>query len=242
MSSHYSDEHLNAYLDNQLDTEERSMLLEAIRKDQELAARVCKLQKVQDMVQLAYHSVANNEPAVPQHPGVSRHFAQAAAAVVILGMGIMVGWFSNNGQFSKPTLVELAQDTQLSQKSLASNEWKLMLHVNTGDARRLETVLDETEQLLKTSQASQRKVKIEVLTNGPGLALLQNEGSQFAKRIQQLDAEYDNISFMACQIAINRYNSEHEFEIQLLPNAEIVPSAIHQTMLRQKEGWSYLRI
>ena len=92
MNSGFSDEHLNAYLDNQLDAEERSLLLEELRRDQELAARVCKLQKVQDMVQLAYHNVAREQSTGSGRRRWSLYFAQAASALLVLGLGLTIGW------------------------------------------------------------------------------------------------------------------------------------------------------
>ena len=50
----YSDEMLNAYLDGELESDERAQVLEALRSVENLSQRVCRLQKVHSMVQLAY--------------------------------------------------------------------------------------------------------------------------------------------------------------------------------------------
>jgi len=41
MNKHVSDEQLNAYLDGELDTEDRLNLMDALRSDPDLANRVC---------------------------------------------------------------------------------------------------------------------------------------------------------------------------------------------------------
>lgn len=53
----YSDEHLNAFIDDQLDAKEKAEILDAVRHDTELSQRVCKLQKLHNLIQLSYQSV-----------------------------------------------------------------------------------------------------------------------------------------------------------------------------------------
>ena len=55
--THYSDEHLNAYIDDQLDAKEKADILDAVRHDAELSQRVCKLQKLKNLMQLSYQSI-----------------------------------------------------------------------------------------------------------------------------------------------------------------------------------------
>lgn len=242
MNSRFSDEHLNAYLDNQLDAEERSLLLEELRRDQELASRVCKLQKVQDMVQLAYHNVSSEQLDQHRRPRWQLYFAQAASALLILGLGLSVGWFTNDA-FSRPaSLFELAQSAQVAAEPQPNDELKLMLHVNSDDPARLKTVLEEAEYLLRTSRSKQRKLRIEIMANGQGLKLLQQGNTAYAKKVQSLSSSYQNVRFMACRIALNRYKEENGIALQLLPNVDVVPSAMQEALLRQREGWTYLRI
>lgn len=243
MNSNFSDEHLNAYLDNQLDAEERSLLLEELRRDQALAERVCKLQKVQDMVQLAYHNVASEQS--PDQSGRRRwplYFAQAASALLILGLGLSIGWFSHDTFKRPPSLFELAQSAQVAAKPQPDDELKVMLHINSYDPSRLKTVLDEAEYLLRTSRNKQRPLRIEIMANGEGLKLLQQGNTPYASKVQDLSSQYQNVRFMACRIALNRYREENGISIELLPNVDVVPSAMQEALLRQREGWTYLRI
>ena len=59
----FSDEILNAFIDNQLDHDERVQILSALRHDDALSQRVCDLQKVRSLVQLAF----NENDVVPEH-------------------------------------------------------------------------------------------------------------------------------------------------------------------------------
>ncbi len=243
MKSPYSDEFLNAYIDGELATDERSQLLDDTRQDSALATRLCKLQKVKDMVQLAHHTVENATPEQTGKRRLQRYSLRACAASLLLGMGLVVGNYSALSEARTPTLMELAQTTRFNAQPVpGEREWKLMVHLNSGDPERLRAVLDETEYLLKTSAGSTRRVQIEVLVNGEGIRLLEDKDTPYARKILAMESSYKNVSFLACQIALNRHKDEDGFDIDLLPGVKVVSSAVKQAMTRQREGWTYLRI
>ena len=183
MSNEYSDEFLNAYIDNQLSADERQQLLDRASKDQELAARLCALEKVKDMVQLAYHETPE-AMALPQHNSVKKNVFRAIAASLLLGLGLVIGHYSATIPAQAPGLLELAQTTKLNPVPPINKTegWNIMLHVNSGDAEHLFTVLDEAENLLKTSTQSGRKITIEVLANGQGINLFRSQNTDYADR------------------------------------------------------------
>jgi len=242
MNASYSDEFLNAYIDGELATDERSQLLDDTRQNSELATRLCRLQKVKDMVQLAHHTVENATPDQSKRR-FQRYSLRACAASLLLGMGLIVGNYTALSEGHSPTLMEMAQTTGFNvQPAAAEQEWKLIVHVNSGDPARLRAVLDETEYLLKTSAGSTRKVQIEVLANGEGIRMLEDKDTPFARKILAMESSYKNIRFLACQIALNRHKDEDGFDIDLLPGVKVVSSAVTQAKTRQREGWTYLRI
>lgn len=241
MTEHFSDEQLNAYLDNQLDREERIRILEALPHDNELAARLCKLQKVQDMVQLAYHNVSTEQSPVQKTPGQNKLWPAMAASVLLVA-GLVTGWFAHNQFNQSISLLELAKSVQTQQLAVNQDEWRLMLHVNSGDAKKFKVMLAETEQLLKASQQNNQNIRIEILTNGPGLDLFKETDTPYVNKLQQLAKQYDNLDLLACQKAINRLKVEKGIDIDLIPEAQVVESAMHQVIKRQQEGWSYINI
>ena len=241
MKDTYSDEHLNAYLDNQLDASERAQLLEALRQDGELSARVCKLQKVKEMVQLAYHNfdAEHSIQQPPQHKPVW----PAIAASFLLAMGLLTGWFANSQFGHQPRLLELAKAAQTSNTmATAQEEWRIVLHVDSADADRFNVMLDETEQLLKTSAQQQQKVRVEILTNGGGLMLVEQGNAAYTKRLQTLSKQYDNLGLLVCQRALDKLKTEKGVQLDLVPEATVVESAMNQVIKRQQEGWAYIRI
>src|SRR3989344_385867 len=91
----FSDEFLNAFLDNQLTLEEKDRAYLRISQDETLNRRVCELRKIQDMVRLSYQ----NSPPPPARPvpasGHGRHRLGLGPARAGVPSGSRtVGWHS----------------------------------------------------------------------------------------------------------------------------------------------------
>jgi intracellular sulfur oxidation DsrE/DsrF family protein len=240
MTKQFSDEFINSYLDDELEHDDRQELLDAIRHDSELSGRVCKLKNVKDMVQLAYQI-----ETIPTSNKGKNSYIQwySLAASVLIIAGISIGWFAKDFS-AQPSLSELAQTVQLpvANSSQAKKDWRLMLHVSSYDPKRYNLLINETEELLKTSLENNEPVQIELLTNSSGLSLLKDDDREFAKRLNDLAAKYDNFRLLACEKALTRLKVEKGINLKLIPEAQKVGSAIHHLIQRQKEGWSYIHI
>jgi len=241
-NNQYSDEHLNAFIDEQLDNTEKAELLDAIRHDAELSQRVCKLQKLHNLVQLSYQSIE-----VPKrHQNTGKEAQQPAkikwlmVASLLLAAGTLTGWFSNEVIGTK-SLYDIAE---IKQNNSATNmdKWRLMLHVSTANPTRLNIVLDEVEALLEEYAVASKTLELEILTNSEGLALVTNNHQQYNHRLQNLQHKYQNLVVLACGQTIKRLQHANGKPVDLLPQTNIVSSAISQIVKRQKEGWTYIRI
>jgi hypothetical protein len=89
---HFSDEFLNAFVDNQIAAEEKSRAYVEIGQDEALNRQVCELRKLHDLVQLAYRE----PPAPPARAAAGPNSRQArlrfgVAASVLLTLGIFLG-------------------------------------------------------------------------------------------------------------------------------------------------------
>jgi len=88
----FSDEFLNAFVDNQIAAEEKSRTYVDIQQDEALNRQVCELHKLHDLVQLAYRE----PPAPPVHAVSGSNSGRArlrfgVAASVLLTFGIVLG-------------------------------------------------------------------------------------------------------------------------------------------------------
>jgi intracellular sulfur oxidation DsrE/DsrF family protein len=88
----FSDEFLNAFVDNQIAAEEKSRVYIEIGQDEALNRQVCELRKLHDLVQLAYR-----EPPAPPARTTSSSTSHRArlrfgvAASILLTLGIVLG-------------------------------------------------------------------------------------------------------------------------------------------------------
>jgi len=241
MAQQYSDEFINSYLDNELGHDDRKELLNAIRHDRKLSNQVCKLKNVKDMVQLAYQIDTNT--TVNNKNSIFKQW-QTIAASILLIFGVTIGWLANDIT-SQPRLSDIAKNIHFStagKGAQTSKNWRLVLHVSSNDSKRYNILLNEAESLLKTSLENNESVQIELLTNGPGLAILEDKNSAISKRVNALADKYDNFTLLACKKALKRLKDEKGINLKLVPETETVESALHHAIQRQKEGWSYIQI
>jgi len=79
-------------------------------------------------------------------------------------------------------------------------------------------------------------VTIEVVCRGGALDMLLSHANPVASVVQK--AQKDGVIFAACG---NTMRARHVAQGRLLPNVAVVPAGIAEVVLRQEEGYSYLR-
>lgn len=241
----FSDEFLNAFVDNQLTHEEKAGAYIHINEDAELSQRMCELRKVHDLVQLAY----NNPPLPPRYGDdmaagsrLQRGIAAGVVTAVALLLGTVLGW-----QLGKPVNGNTAHsatgaDNPAAVATANPQQMKVLFHLNSGDDDSLKEALDEVEELLKYYKQSKQSGRIELVTNGEGINLLRIDTSPFPERIRRMQQEYDNLTFVACQNSLDILTDGHEnIRAKLIPGTVVIDSGVAQIMRRQQQGWAYIR-
>ena len=234
----FSDELLHTFIDDEIDTQDRAEIMEAVRNDKDLAGRICELQQVKDSVRLAYR-----EP--PQSDRINTHWQssrnsrlsiRAAAAVALFTFGSVTGWLMH----TQPGVSANTQASGIAQ--LAPKEHKrVVLHISTADPERLGDALDDAEQLLSGYKDRPGVMQLEVVTNTEGLTLLRADASPYVERIRSLAQKYDNISFLACSRTIEKLRLKG-IDVHLVPEAMVIPGALEEIVDRLQEGWAYIRV
>jgi intracellular sulfur oxidation DsrE/DsrF family protein len=228
---------LNALLDNELAQEERSHVLAALHDNPALSEELAKLQRMNALISLAYESV----PTPSIRPALTRTGfytpLRLAAAVMILVLGGIVGWFFHHPAHTTPAL----PFTSLSQLNIKQPpENKILIHINAMDNKRITTVLDDTEQLLQNARKNGKPLQLEIVANAAGLGMLR-KGSPYAQRIQQIAAANNNVSFLACGFAMENAKLKEGHDINLIPQAHKVDAALEEILRRLQAGWLYVR-
>lgn len=246
-TQHFSDEQLHAFVDDQLGPEEQEQIFVALKRDENLSRKVCEIRRVQDMVRHAYAE----PPEAPSHPAPRRRWrlSDAVAATVLLAVGAVAGWFAHGPQATAPTLPQLAtyerqeldafQTVQLL--SAQGMQQNVVLHITTSDANKLRYALDEVETLLSSYRLRGIPIKLEVVANGEGIALLRSDVSPYPQRTQELIRKYDNLAVLGCANTL-RWLQDQGIDTHLLPEVGTTKSGLERVVDRLQEGWLYVKV
>jgi intracellular sulfur oxidation DsrE/DsrF family protein len=79
-------------------------------------------------------------------------------------------------------------------------------------------------------------LNIEVVVHGKAIEFLVKEKTYFANDIQMLSMQ--GVKFNACENTMRKHSITAEM---LLKVAGIVPSGVAEVIMKQEQGWSYLK-
>jgi len=236
----YSDEQLQAFVDDEINVDDRAEIMEAVRVDDELACRVCELLQMKDTVRLAYR-----EPEQPESGYISRHPARqwqvpvkAAAALLIFAIGTTKGVVMqsyNSGALTGAgnaiaSVADIDQETK-----------RVIIHISSGEPEKLDAALTDTEELLASYKDRPELVQLEVVANAAGLSLLRADTSPYPERIRRMAEQFNNISFLACSRTIEKLKLRG-IDVHLIPEAKTIPGALEEIVDRMQQGWVYIRV
>jgi intracellular sulfur oxidation DsrE/DsrF family protein len=243
-----SEEQLNAFIDGELDSEDRARILEALQGDVMLKTSACELRTVQELVRHAYHSPGIQE--IRRSAPAMGAWAKGLAASLLLATGALLGWFGH-GQTTESRLQAMYWDDQNSFQSASlpkavdiPGHKKVLVHLNTSDQTKVKEALDTAEQMLRSYAENNQPAEMEIVANAGGLDLLRASHSPYAERVRELQDQYLNLHFLACQTAMDRVYREDGIDISsdLLPGVGVTPSALDQILDRLREGWVYIKV
>jgi intracellular sulfur oxidation DsrE/DsrF family protein len=91
---------------------------------------------------------------------------------------------------------------------------------------------------LKEVGGSSPDAKMEVVMYAKGFELVMPDRSAFAADIKEA-MKNPNVSFRVCAIALKNNNVAKS---QLLAGVETVPDGIHELVMKQQDGWGYIKV
>jgi intracellular sulfur oxidation DsrE/DsrF family protein len=209
-----------------LEPEEKSHLLNESNRSAELDQRLCRQRKIKELVAHAYDEVP--QPGRVAGTPLSRAsvFGRAAAAGVLLLLGLTAGLFTQS----------LLDRDQAQGSLLAADNY--ILHVISGEPEQMLSALQEAERLLEATETGQVR-QVEIVANEQGLNLLRSDVTPFASEISAL--QESNVVFYACSRTIERLE-EKGVEVQLVPETRQAYTALDRVVIRMKDDWKYIKI
>jgi hypothetical protein len=120
-------------------------------------------------------------------------------------------------------------------------EHQLILQVNTNDPAAMNLALNNATNVAQYYKDAGEKVKIEVVTFGPGLHMLRDDTSPVKARIEEMALSTPEVSFKACGNTQEKMQKAESKDIPIVRQAEVVKSGVVRVMELQEKGWTYVK-
>jgi uncharacterized protein len=109
---------------------------------------------------------------------------------------------------------------------------KVVFHLTTADS----VVQKNMTKQLNNFLVAAPNAKIEVVCHNSGISFLQTALTQQAGKIQELHAK--GVDFVACENTMRERKIKRE---ELVKQCRTVPAGVVEVVLKQEQGWSYIR-
>ncbi|MGY3441170.1 MULTISPECIES: DsrE family protein [unclassified Bradyrhizobium] len=189
-------------------------------------------------------------------------FVAMSAAAVLASTSL--GAAQQGGKYWVPnaqTATYQASDVQKSDKSRATAEKRkraafarmhdpappkgkehhLVLQVNSNDPAAMNLTLNNAANVSEYYKGLGERVKIEVVTFGPGLHMLREDTSPVKARIEEMALSTPEVSFKACGNTQEKMQKAENKSIPIIKQAEVVKSGVVRVMELQEKGWAYVK-
>ena len=230
-----SEEQLNAFVDGELESEERTCLFDEAERSTELDQRLCQQRKLKELVKHAYREVPEPNRLLTGRRSSSSVLGLSLVASLLLGLGAVAGLVAHDFLVKAPRL----ENTAVASNSQAIAEIEnYILHVTSGEPQQMKLALHKAEELLSSAENGISR-QVEIVANEKGLNLLRSDITPFSSEISALANH--NVIFYACSKAIQRLE-EKGIEVHLVPEAIPGYTALDRVVIRMKDGWQYIKI
>lgn len=127
------------------------------------------------------------------------------------------------------------------QRTAAPQPVRLAVQVSDSDPKAMTLALNNVSNLFKHYKPSGRPVSIEVVTYGPGLAMLREDTSPVKARVAEMALAHPNLKFTACLNTRNNMQKQEGKPVKLLTEAGETASGVVRLIELQEQGYAYIR-
>ena len=130
-------------------------------------------------------------------------------------------------------LVTITSTSAQSKPSSENQKHKVVFQMNSNDPESQKGLIQNIQNIKKEWGAA---VMIEVVAHGPGIALVMTEKSAAAQDVAKMIKS--GVIFVACENTMAKKNIT---KADLIENVGTVPSGIVEIIIKQQQGWSYIK-
>ena len=117
----------------------------------------------------------------------------------------------------------------------------LALQISDNDPDKMTAVLNVASNVSRLYAAKGEEVEIQVVAFNAGLHMLRVDTSPIKDRLQSFSQSMPNVSFKACNNTREAMAKREGKEIEIVPNATIVPAGAITLIELSEKGWTVLR-
>lgn len=240
MSLHISDEMINAFIDDELDQQDKSAIKAAMDQDAGLRSRIEKLCNLKKTVQRSYQQLPVVNSRLSAAGAINSGWLRHVAMIAVLVTGLIFGWLVRGQYESVELTMANASRIQLDTQVSAQNS-KVILHVSSSEPAKLNYTLEQVSAIINKYSRHHMDFEIEVVAHASGIDLLRDDVSPYKKQIIDVMNRYQNVRFIACNNAIDRLRLQG-IEPRLIPRTQTGVTAVDQIVKRLQQGWVYLKV
>lgn len=119
-----------------------------------------------------------------------------------------------------------------SKEESADRVHKIVFHLSSEDTLVHRALMKQLNNIFIAAPSS----KIEVVCHGPGINMLLRDNTLVLDKIQTFKAK--GVTFYACENTLRDKNISRD---RIIAETGFVPSALIEIVIRQEEGWSYIK-
>jgi uncharacterized protein len=118
---------------------------------------------------------------------------------------------------------------------------RLVIHVDAADATLMSEALHNAANTIDTTRKQGDTVLIEIVANGPGIAMFIDGLSPVQDEVRRTRATYPSVVMSVCGISLAHTEADMKKPLTVLPEARVVPSGAVRIMELEELGWAYLK-
>lgn len=119
-----------------------------------------------------------------------------------------------------------------SKKQSGNKIHKIVFQLSSDDTLVHKGLMRQLNNILTAAPNS----KLEVVCHGPGINMLLSDKTVILDKIQLLKTK--GVAFEACENTLKEKNISRD---KIISEAGFVPSALVEIVIRQEQGWSYIK-
>lgn len=127
----------------------------------------------------------------------------------------------------------LISGSLFAQKTDDGSKHKVVFQFVSGDSLSQKSLINN----LKNFREGWPKAQVEVVFHGNGIYMVTSEKTTFLKELQDF-AKNKDVKMVVCGNTMKQKKITKE---QLVPFVDVVPMGIGEIIIKQEEGWSYIK-